>query len=204
MNDPEYELRYLKAGIDMLEDYIQSGELYWSIGISAAAGQTPYPQMTLGGLLLFFRMANACEKARLKLWSNFLEDYRQNAQRQELAQLETKMNDIRTRWRTAWGKKATHAFKARLKLWSNFLEDYRQNADANQDRYAYEVSRRVQLQLLQPDADERYEAEDQLLVSLDQFLKAVLITDGFIWDQELADGFPKDPYWYLYGYLKGR
>ena len=155
MNDPEYELRYLKAGIDMLEDYIQSGELYWSIGISAAAGQTPYPQMTLGGLLLFFRMANACEKARLKLWSNF-------------------------------------------------LEDYRQNADANQDRYAYEVSRRVQLQLLQPDADERYEAEDQLLVSLDQFLKAVLITDGFIWDQELADGFPKDPYWYLYGYLKGR
>ncbi len=48
MSGPKYELRYLRAGLEMLEDYIQSSELYWSIGISARQGQTPYPQMTLG------------------------------------------------------------------------------------------------------------------------------------------------------------
>ena len=96
----------------------------------------------------------------------------------------------------------THAFRARLKLWSNFLEDHRQNPEANVDRYHYEVTRRVQLHLLQPDADDRYEAEDQLLIGLDVYLKAVFVSNGFIWDQELSDGFPPDPYWYLYGHLK--
>jgi hypothetical protein len=188
MSSAEYDLRYLKAGVDMLEDYIQSSELYWSIGISARQGQTPYPQMTLGGLLLFFQQAGA---------RNLTPE-----QQVELSGLESKLNTIRSHWRTAWGVKATHAFRARLKLWSNFLEDYRQKPEANKDRYRYEVTRRVQLHLLQPDADGRYEAEENLLVGLDEFLKVVFITNSFLWDPELANGFPPDPYWYLYGRLK--
>ena len=190
MSDAEYDLRYVQAGVDLLDDYLQSGEIYWSIGISARQGQTPYPQMTLGGLLLFLLRAKARELTA--------------EQQAELTQLETKINTIRARWRTAWGKKATQAFRARLKLWSNFLEDYRQKPGANMDRYHYEVTRRVQLHLLQPDADDRYEAEDHLLIGLDEFLKAVFISNGFVWEQELADGFPPDPYWYLYGHLKDR
>jgi hypothetical protein len=188
MSGAEYELRYLKAGLDMLEDYIQSGELYWSIGISAREGQTPYPQMTLGGLLLFFQRAGARTLT--------------SEQRMELAGLENKLNVIRSHWRTAWGIKTTHAFRARLKLWSNFLEDYRQKPAANKDRYRYEVIRRVQLHLLHPDADGRYEAEDNLLIGLDEFLEAVFIANGFLWEPELAAGFPSEPYWYLYGHLK--
>ena len=188
MSSADYDLRYLKAGLDLLEDYIQSSELYWSIGISADAGQTPYPEMTLGGILLFFQRAKARQLSP--------------QQQAELANLDLKLDTIRLRWRAAWGKKATHAFRARLKLWSNFLEDYRQNSSANADRYQYEVTRRVQLHLLQPDADDRYEAEDQLLVGLDEYLKAVFVADNFIWDQELSAGFPLDSYWYLYGHLK--
>jgi len=188
MSDAEYALRYLRAGMDLLEEYLQSSELYWSIGINAEAGQTPYPQMTLGGLLFYFQQAKA---------------YQLSGQQQaELSQLEARLNSIRSRWRAAWGKKATHAFRARLKLWSNFLEDYRQNPGANADRYHYEVTRRVQLYLLQPDADDRYEAEDQLLIGLDEYLKAVFISNGFIWEQQLAAAFPPDPYWYLYGHIK--
>lgn len=188
MSDAEYELRYVKTGLDMLEDYLQSSELYWSTGISARQGQTPYPQMTLGGLLLFMKRASA---RKLTL-----------AEQAELTGLENRLNTVRTHWRTAWGNKATQAFRARLKLWSNFLEDYRQKPGANNDRFRYEVTRRVQLHLLQPDADDRYEAEDNLLIGLDDFLKAVFIPDDFIWEPELADGFPPDPYWYLYGHLK--
>jgi len=188
MSDAEYELRYLKAGMDLLEEYIQSSELYWSIGISAGGGQTPYPQLTLGGILLYFQRA----KARTLT----------PGQQNDLSRLENQLNTIRSRWRAAWGIKATHAFRARLKLWSNFLEDYRQNPEGNVDRYRYEVSRRVQLYLLQPDADDRYEAEDSLLIGLDEFLKAVFISNGFIWEQDLSNGFPPDPYWYLYGHPK--
>lgn len=188
MSAADYDLRYLKAGVEMLEDYIQSSELYWSIGISAREGQTPYPQMTLGGLLLFFQQARA---------RNLTPE-----QQAELSGLENRLNTIRSHWRTAWGIKATHAFRARLKLWSNFLEDYRQKPAANKDRYRYEVTRRVQLHLLQPDADGRYEAEANLLIALDEYLKAVFVPNGFLWDPELADGFPADPYWYLYGHLK--
>ena len=188
MSSAEYDLRYLRAGMDLLEDYIQSSELYWSIGISAEAGQTPYPEMTLGGILLFLQRAKAHKLSP--------------QQQAELAELDAKLSSTRLRWRAVWGKKATHAFRARLKLWSNFLEDYRRNSGANVDRYHYEVTRRVQLHLLQSDADDRYEAEDQLLIGLDEFLKAVFVADDFIWDPELATGFPPDPYWYLYGHLK--
>ena len=52
MPSPEYDLRYLKAGIEQLESYLLSSDVYWSIGTRAPAGETPYPQLTIGGLLL--------------------------------------------------------------------------------------------------------------------------------------------------------
>ena len=99
MSDAEYDLRYLRAGIDMLEDYIQSSELYWSIGINADAGQTPYPEMTLGGMLLFLQRAKARNLTP--------------QQQSEFSKIATKQNAIRSRWRAVWGKKATQAFRAR-------------------------------------------------------------------------------------------
>lgn len=194
MSTGEYEIRYLRAGVEALEDYLLSNELYWPIGVSAPSGARPYPRLTLGGLLLSQKRAHA-----LSLTPE---------QRTELARLDERIDTARARWRVAWGNKSARGYSARLKLWRDFLEEYRAHPGDNYDRYAYEVRLRVMLHLLEPEARDAEEgkmidrAEFELLDGLDQLLRAVFVPGEFIWDPKLASTFLPQPYWYLYGELK--
>jgi len=190
MPTTEYDLRYLRAGIQELESYLLSGEIYQPLGISAPIGEKPYPQLTLGWLLLARLRARATAQS--------------SAQKAELERLSQELEATRTRWRAAWEKKARAEFRARLNLWRDFLEEYRQDPEANYDRYGYEVGRRVLLQLLSGEIDELPEAEQEALSGLDLVLKAIFVPGEFIWDGELAASFPKTPYWYLYGRIKSQ
>ena len=83
MPSVDYELRYLQAGISVLEDYILANDLYWPIGVRAESGNPPYPRLTLGGMLF------AQKKARARsLNSN---------QQGELEDIENQMKDLRNR-----------------------------------------------------------------------------------------------------------
>jgi hypothetical protein len=188
MHSADYELRYLEAGIDVLEDYLFSSEIYWPIGATAPAGTTPYPQLTLGGLLLAIKRAQARAA-----------DAEQQAR---LARIEEQIDAVRTRWRSAWGKKAAREYGSRLNLWRDFLEEYRQRPHDNSNRYAYEVRRRVQLQLLEPEADAIPQVQLDLKNGLDKLLYSIFIPGEFIWENDLATSFPADPFWYLYGSLR--
>jgi hypothetical protein len=185
MPSAEYDLRYLHAGVEQLEAYLLASGVYWPPGISAPAGETPYPQLTLGNLLLSRQRARATAQ--------------EAAQRAELERLEREMETMRSQWRSAWGKKATAEFSARLSLWRNFMEEYRQEPAREHDRYAYEVGRRVLLHLLAAEAEELPEAEVEMLAGLDAILRATLVPGAFVWDAELAPAFPAGIYWYLYG-----
>jgi hypothetical protein len=188
MPSVEYDLRYLRAGVPLLEQYLMSNEVYWPVGVKAPAGETPYPRLTLGGLLLAQKRLHAQE-----LDAN---------QRSELAALDEEMDGVRSRWRVAWGSKASADFKARLRLWRDFLEEYRKDKNNNADRYPYEVSRRVLLQLVRPDADNLEQADRDVLAGLDSLLRAFVEPGQFIWEPKLESGFPHSDYWYLYGRLR--
>jgi len=112
-----HDLQYLQAGLDQLESYLLSKDLYRPIGIQAARGQPPYPQLTLGWLLLARLRAQATSQTP--------------AQLAELQRLSQQVDGLRTRWRTAWGDKAQAEFRARLNLWRDFLEEYRQAPASN-------------------------------------------------------------------------
>jgi hypothetical protein len=116
--------------------------------------------------------------------------------------MEEQLDATRSRWRVAWEGKAAREFHARLNLWRDFLEEYRENPGNNADRYSYEVQRRVMLQLLSPDAVEAPPAEVQMFHGLDQLLRAVFIPGDFIWEPDLATGFPQETFWYLFGRLR--
>jgi hypothetical protein len=188
MPSAEHDLRYLEAGVDVLEDYLMSSDIFWPIGISAPSGERPYPQLTLGNLILSSARVHSREL--------------NGTQRAKLAELDEQMGTIRTRWRVAWGRKAANEFRSRLNMWRNYLEEYRENPGGNYDRYAYEVRLRVVLHLLGVEAEDIPEAEISLLGGLDNLLQAVFVPGGFVWEPELASGFPPDPYWYLYGSLR--
>lgn len=183
----DYEWSYLQAGLEQLENYLLSKELFWPPGVSAARGQPPYPQLTLGNLLLSHQ--------RLKALA------RTPAQQAELLKAEQSLERLRTRWRSAWTNKARQEFRQRLIMWRDFLEEYRESPLMHQDRFRYEISRRVVLDLLQWEAEQLPEAEIELLESLDRVLKALFRPGSFLWQQDLASAFPSDRFWYLYGSL---
>ncbi|HEX9027763.1 MAG TPA: hypothetical protein VF823_01230 [Anaerolineales bacterium] len=188
MPSVEYDLRYLRAGVATLEEYLLSNDVFWNLGANPPSGEPAYPQLTLGGILL----------SQMRAHSKRLTP----DQSAELVKIDGQIGTARDRWRQAWGKKAAAEFHARVALWRNFIEDYRENPKSNADRYAYEVSRRVQLFLLQADAQDIPSTEVELLSGLDRFLQSVFLSGDFIWDKEMENSFPRSTFWYLYGNLK--
>lgn len=184
-----YDLGYLEAAVDLLREYLLSDEVYWQLNASSPSGEPAYPSLTLGGLLI----AQARTRART-LTSH---------QQAQFTRLVQKIDQLKTKWRSAWEKKSEKEFLARLNLWRDFLDEYRRAPEENADRYAYEVNRRVMLQLLEKEIDQIPQSESFLLSGLDGILAGLLTTGEFIWDEELASGFPRGEYPYLYGNLKG-
>lgn len=186
----EYDLRYLRAGAEVLEQYLLGDELYYPMNAEPPLGEPPYPRLTLGALAL----------ARLRLGAHALTP----VQERDLADSQARLDHGRSHWRSAWSNKATEEFRARLFLWRNFLEAYRRQPEANYDRYPFEASRRVQLHLLPNEALEIPDHEIEMLSSLDEQLRSLLTPGDFIWNTEMQIIFPADTYWYLYGRLDRR
>ncbi len=182
-----YDLRYLYAGAEVLENFLLSKDIYWPVGVQAPSGEAPYPQLSLGGLAL--------AQARAQAHAHSPDEARQ---------LERALEGIeaaRQQWRTAWGTKSANEIRARLTQWRNYLEDYREDPAANYNRYSYEVFRRVIITLLETQTNEMSAAEQELLRGLDALLKTLLTQDAFIWDADLQRAFERLTFWYLYGRL---
>ena len=188
MASQEYDLGYLHAALPVLERYLMSPDVYWSLAATPPPGYPAYPQLTLGNLLLTQRRSVTRQDT----------PDRQGEQ----DRLERELSAVQFRWKVAWEKKATREFSARLRLWNNFLEEYRNDPEDNVDRYSYEVSRRVMLTLLDPEASIAPTVEHELLAGLDGLLRTAFISGDFIWERDIASGFPTDQFWYLYGKLR--
>lgn len=188
MPSVEYDLGFIQGGLSQLEDYLLSKELYWPPGANPPAGERPYPQLTIGNILL----------ARSRLKGRTLSDGHST----ELVKLDEQIDAVREKWQSAWRKKSEREFRQRVKLWRDFLEDYRADPSGNYKRYGYEVSRRVILHLLSQETIIHPPKEAEILHGLDARLRAILIPGEFVWDEELKSSFPSESYWYLYGKLK--
>lgn len=183
----EYDARFVQAGLDQMESYLLSNDIYRPVGVSAPHGEAPYPQLTLGAVLLSLLRAQATADS--------------SSQNAQLTRLQNELKAWRSKWRAAWERKAEVEFRSRLNLWRDFLEDYRQHPDANYDRYAYEVTRRVMLELLFTEIDELPVPDSQMFSGLDGILRALFLNGNFIWEPVLKTVFPQEKYWYLYGEL---
>ena len=188
MPSSEFDLQYLEASLGLLEDYLLSQELYWQLGANPPRGEPAFPSLTLGAVLLAQARANARRLAA--------------GHEKRFTRINQQIDQIHKKWPVAWEKKARQEYSARLKLWRNFLEEYRQSPKENANRYAYEVGRRVMLALLEKHASEIPHEEEAMISGLDGLLNAALDQGDFIWENEVAGGFSKNQYPYLYGKLK--
>jgi hypothetical protein len=113
-----------------------------------------------------------------------------------------KIDACRMRWRVAWEAKAKREASAYLKVWRTYLEEYFSKPEEHADRYRYEVSRRVMLELLFNEIHEPEDRELELLQGLDLKMQSGFISEVFIWESEFSHAFPSDQFWYLYGRLR--
>jgi len=184
-----FDLRYLEAGLGVLEDYLLSQgplsrEAQWSLGHFAAPGGI-LPSLTVEGLLF----------ARQRLQGLALSP----DESQRFSQLQDQIAVIHTRWRAAWGQKAARGYRQRLQLWRQYLDDLLSDPKEQFSRYPYEVRLRVMLTLLQPEADGILPTELSQLEQLDHILQARWQMGHFVWEMELQSSFPQPAYWFLYG-----
>lgn len=183
----QYDLIYLKAGIAELKDFLLADDLFWPVGVNPPSEEPPYPQLTMGGLLLARRRING---RQLPV-----------DQETQITKLLREMESIASDWKVAWSRKAAREFQMRLNMWRNFVEEYRKDPDGNADRYPYEIRLRVMLHLLKSEAEELNSAELEMLAGLDSLLKEMFVPGEFVWDETVKEGFPSEVYWYLYGEL---
>ncbi len=182
-----HDLRYLRAALDQLEDYLLSKEIYWSGSVYSPDHAGNFPPLTLGWVLFYLQRAAALAQSA--------------KQSGEYSRIDQAIQVKRSKWLHAWETKARSEFSSRLRLWRDFLEEYRHHPEDHFDRYRYEVQKRVLLALLLQEAGEVQNAELELLNALDQLLENCFVSGAFIWEPVFQSAFPKESYWYLYGTL---
>jgi hypothetical protein len=176
---------YLLAGLREVEAYLLSNQLFWTINASPAFGEPTYPKFTLGGFLFFNECARSLAKGTTQVAA--------------LRSIEAEMNSYRSRWQVAWERKASWEIESRLRQWGNVLKEIRLDPEEHVDFYRYEVRWRVLLHLLLSAIRTVETAQQEQLDGLDLLLRALFEPGDFIWEPELAPGFPSNPYWYLWG-----
>lgn len=162
-------LRFLRAAVPQLKDYLLSNEIFWNLGFD--------PQLTLGNLLLVELEAKA---------SGDLSPAGQ--------QLFSEIAAHKKEWRNAWEKKAEREFGSRLRQWSNYIAELSEKPSRHAGAYKSEVRVRVLLELL---ADEAPDLRSQL-AAFDSKLKALTTAGNFVWDEDAKGAFPKSKYWFLW------
>ena len=180
------ELGYLRAGLEDGRAYLLSDQLFGLLAVGPASGGE-YPALTLGSLLLSLTRL----KAQAVRPGQYL----------EVQKLETELENLRSRWRVAWGRKAAWEFRSRIKQWETYLNEVRQASEKYAGYYRYEVRLRVILALLAPEAEGLEPAYLEFLAGLDAIVEARFVRGDFIWEAECQPGFPEPGYWFLYGSL---
>lgn len=183
-----YDLGYIQAGIDSLDDFLLSKNLFWPLTVAPPIGESPFPRLTLGGLLLSLTRLHARELIP--------------SQRAKLNTLEFQYGHISYVRRGAWQRKGRREFLSRLRQWRIYLQELRQTPADHVPYYGNEVRTRVIMDLLIKRIDPLTNQYLDELSVLDTLLGTILDPKGFIWDPELIEGFPSKTFWYLWGQPK--
>jgi hypothetical protein len=174
MPTPAQDISFFQAGLESLEAYLLSEELFWPL-----TGNLP--RLTVGGMLL---AGKRIEVRAAGGWTR----------------LSVRLEAVRTKWRSAWERKAGREVHARLDLWKGYLEEVaRKSPDPG--LYSQQVRWRVMLQLL-GDEFSAPPRELEAVRGLDAILRTAWLPGAFVWEAGLSCAFPEPGYWFLYGKLK--
>ena len=185
MNHLDIDLAYLRLANHVLAEYILIPETYRSLtpvkGSDIAGGLS---QLTIGNILLSLRRLQAISLSE--------------TEQTELTELCKQIEQVRNRWRANWERKARHERSDRLRLWQIYLRDLAADKKWNLRSYPVQVRLRVIIYLLNEEIGASIPGEMTILDQQDSLMRSISSRGPFIWEEELASGFPEDTYWFLY------
>lgn len=179
----------LRAALPELKDFLLSNALYHPLHLPVFRSEgAPISQLTIGNLLL--------SQARI---SAVLDPSDQPAYQGLVKQIQ----EIQAAWRSNWSQKAGKEYTSRLSLWSQYLHELRADLTGQAAYFPNEVRQRAILHLLEPEMIAGAPVlESDRLDQLDDMLRGISRQGPFVWDAELAKGFPEAKFWFLYITLK--
>lgn len=189
---PELDLVFLREASIDLQEYILSQEMFWTLHSKFRAPDGSHlPQLTPGNLIL-----SQARLAALQL---------SDLQEQERKTINSRIKQLREEWLANWQIKEEREFGIRLNLWHKYIQDLRNDPLQNSTFYSREVRSRVILQLFFTEGLVKIgkQQADQLQL-LDQILQGLTHSGPFVWEEEIASGFPDEQYWFLYIAVNGR
>jgi hypothetical protein len=188
MHPARYDLGLAAAMADELEDFLISGEIFWPLERRAPAGDPPYPQLSLGGLLLTLDELDA--------WEGDLAP----GEAAQLQALRRRVEGLRAKRGAAIARKAGQELRSRVNLWRAYLGDL-EEGPRPVELYPHEVRQRVMAARLVETAADLPEAASsrRVLGELDAKLRRRFEAGPFVWDRRLAKRYPPGDYWFLYG-----
>lgn len=177
-----YDMRYLEAALEVLEDFLKSQEMYWNLAVTPPPGEPPYPQLSLGNVLL------AWQRLQRPL------AVPQVQQRDTLGRA---LERLRQRYSVLWEQKARREGQMRARLWAQYVDELGRHEEARA-YYAHEVRHRTILELLREHAS-LAPAVLALSDHADRRLRVRFVPGAFVWEPGIAPAFPQPRFWFLYG-----
>lgn len=185
--EAESDLRVLEAMAANLTPYLYEDNLFGTLSPNL-------PKLTVGALL--FRLY------RLK----GLEEQLSPDQQSRLHDAQLNFQQLRSEWMAHYEGKIEQEIQSRLRSFRNYLDDYGEQATRAREGYPAEATHRTILHHLEQEAHaleiwtEELEEDRQIQ---DARLRTALGDEAkgdFIWAKALKPLYPREDFWWLYGY----
>jgi hypothetical protein len=183
--DLERDLRILVAMASNLTPYLYESEMYGYLS-------GDLPKLTLGGLLL--------RLYRLSRLDEILDSEQQTMVREARANFETQ----KAQWAVHYEDKLRHELRSRIDAFRHYLNECFEDSQGCTANYPSQAEKRTMIEHLRAEAETRNALTEDLrarLVEIDRKLRDQLQESEFIFDERLRSVYPRDHFWWLYGYI---
>jgi len=183
--DLDRDVNILVAMASSLTPYLYEDKLYGHLG-------GDMPQLTLGGLLMrLYRLTR-------------LEEHLTAEQQTQVQDARINFEAECAKWAVHYENKLRQELQSRLNALDGYLRECAEGVAGCAASYPIHAEKRVMIMHLRDDAIEEDALTEDLearRLQVDERLRRLFHEDGFITDPRLEDVYPRDIFWWLYGYL---
>jgi hypothetical protein len=183
--DLERDLRVLVTMAANLTPYLYEGEMYGYL-----AGDLP--KLTLGGLLL--------RLYRLSRLDEILTADQQKMVQEAQANFEAQTSQ----WAVHYEDKLRHELRSRIDAFNHYLNECFEDSQGCTANYPSQAEKRTMVEHLKTEAENHDALTHELgarLGGVDQKLRQQFQESEFIFDERLKSVYPREHFWWLYGYI---